>query len=45
VFDGKVEGLLLPPEAPGGALVVVDRDDPEQASELCEVALRGAWVG
>jgi hypothetical protein len=41
-FMGKVEGV-----APGAAastlFVVVDADDPDAASELCTVELRGDW--
>ncbi|MDQ3309875.1 MAG: hypothetical protein M3497_07085 [Gemmatimonadota bacterium] len=43
VFDGKVEGLLVGSPTPHGAYIVVDRDDPTQPSELCEVELAGAW--
>lgn len=39
----KVEGLALPPGGGGRAWVVVDRDDPDAPSELCEVALGGVW--
>ncbi len=42
-FDGKVEGVFIPPERPCQAYVVVDRDDPDDPSELCEVELGGPW--
>ena len=42
-FPGKVEGIALIPGSPGRAVVVVDRDDPGQPSDLCEVELRGTW--
>jgi hypothetical protein len=42
-FNGKVEGLFIPPECPRQAYVVVDRDDPDDPSELCEVELAGPW--
>lgn len=41
-FDGKVEGIA-PGRRPGTVFVVIDRDDPHQPSELCEVQLGGAW--
>lgn len=37
----KPEGLALDPDEPGGAWVVLDRDDPERAAELCRVELSG----
>lgn len=39
----KAEGLALDPADPSRALVVIDRDDPDAPSELCEVALAGPW--
>lgn len=42
-FDGKVEGLFIPPEQPQQVYIVVDRDDPDDPSELCEVELEGPW--
>lgn len=42
-YAAKVEGLAVPPGPGGRAWVVVDRDDPDAPSELCEVELRGAW--
>jgi hypothetical protein len=42
-FAGKVEGLAIPPGSRGRAWVVVDRDDPDAPSELCEVELEGGW--
>ena len=41
-FMGKVEGLL--PRDESSAWIVVDRDDPESPSELCEVELRGFFA-
>jgi hypothetical protein len=38
-FAGKVEGLL--PRGETSAWVVVDADDPDRPSELCEVELEG----
>jgi hypothetical protein len=37
----KLEGLLIDPERPGRALAVSDADDPNAASELCELELVG----
>ena len=42
-FQRKVEGIVLDPDDPARAYVVVDQDAPELASELCEVALEGTW--
>lgn len=42
-FAAKVEGLFIPPERPQQVYVVVDRDDPDDPSELCEVELEGPW--
>ena len=42
-FSGKVEGVELRPDDATRLYVVVDRDAPEVASELCEVALEGPW--
>jgi hypothetical protein len=42
-FTGKVEGIALRADDPTRAHVVVDRDAPGEPSELCEVALEGAW--
>jgi len=39
-FPEKVEGVAF--EGGGRLWVVIDQDDPEQPSELCEVALDGA---
>lgn len=36
-YLGKAEGIVLDPEDPGRAYVVVDRDDPEVPAELCTV--------
>lgn len=43
-FSGKVEGVTLAPETPARAYVIVDRDDPDLPSELCEVELAGPWA-
>lgn len=42
-FLGKVEGLLVDTSAPDRLFVVVDADDPDAASALCTVQLRGDW--
>lgn len=42
-FTGKAEGLAFDPREPQRAYVVVDRDDPDVAAELCTVALIGPW--
>lgn len=42
-FAGKVEGLVLDRRDASRALVVVDVDDHERPSELCEVSLAGPW--
>lgn len=39
----KPEGIA-PGRTPGTVLLVVDRDDPELAAELCEVRLDGSWA-
>lgn len=39
----KVEGVLPAPGRDDRAYIVVDSDDPDEASLLCEVALRGDW--
>jgi hypothetical protein len=41
-FDGKVEGVARGAR-PGTLYLVVDRDDPQCPSELCEVELAGDW--
>lgn len=41
-FDGKVEAILL--RDARSAWLLVDRDDPDAASELCEAALDGPWT-
>jgi hypothetical protein len=41
-FDGKVEGVARGAR-PGTVYVIVDRDDPDRPSELCEVELGGDW--
>ncbi len=40
----KAEGLALDPRDPSRAWVVVDRDDPTAAAELCELRLEGPWA-
>ncbi|MDQ3035797.1 MAG: hypothetical protein M3Y87_25565 [Myxococcota bacterium] len=41
-FLGKAEGLAWAPGAVGRrALVIIDRDDPDAPSELCEVSIEG----
>ena len=42
-FAGKVEGVAHGTRQ-GTVIVVVDRDDPVRASELCEVELAGHWT-
>ncbi len=42
-FAGKVEGLVAVSESIDRVYVVVDADDPDAASELCTVGLRGRW--
>jgi hypothetical protein len=42
-FIGKVEGLVAAGDAADRIYVVVDPDDPEAASILCTVELRGGW--
>jgi len=39
----KAEGLVIDAEA-ARAFVVLDQDDPDVPSDLCEVALEGPWV-
>jgi hypothetical protein len=43
IFEGKVEGLLPADGERDRVFVVVDADDPEAASLLCTVELRGPW--
>ncbi|MFN2387168.1 MAG: hypothetical protein ABR576_12950 [Thermoanaerobaculia bacterium] len=43
LFDGKIEGLQLADVTRGRLHVVVDRDDCDRATELCEVELTGSW--
>lgn len=40
----KVEGLVLGAVAPNQLFVVVDHDDHDRPSELCEVRLTGPWI-
>lgn len=42
-FAGKVEGLVIDRNDPMRALIVIDVDDFERPSELCEVQLSGPW--
>lgn len=42
-FAGKVEGVEFRADDSSRLYVVVDRDAPEVASELCEVVLEGPW--
>jgi len=42
-FLGKAEGLAFDPHDRRRAYLVVDRDDPERAAELCTVELSGRW--
>jgi hypothetical protein len=42
-FAGKVEGLVAARAAGDRIYVVVDADDPDAASILCTVELRGDW--
>lgn len=42
-FDGKVEGVLPMDGAADRLWIVVDVDDPDVPSELCEVVLEGDW--
>lgn len=39
----KAEGIAIDPADPTRAWVVLDGDDPDVASDLCEVSLRGPW--
>ncbi len=39
----KAEGIALDPRRKGIAFVVLDADDPDRPSELCEVRLEGPW--
>jgi hypothetical protein len=41
----KAEGLAFDPSEPSRAWVVVDKDDPDAASELLELRLGPAWAG
>jgi hypothetical protein len=42
-FVGKVEGLVAADDSGDRIYVVVDADDPDAASILCTVELRGEW--
>jgi hypothetical protein len=41
----KAEGLAFDPSEPSRAWAVVDKDDPDAASELLELRLGPAWAG
>jgi hypothetical protein len=42
-YPGKVEGVLADDERPGRVYVVLDPDDANVPSMLCEVELNGRW--
>jgi len=42
-FDGKVEGIAFWRDHPHRLWAVVDADDPQRPSELCEIELIGDW--
>ncbi len=42
-FTGKVEGIAFWRDRPDRLWAVVDADDPERPSELCEIELTGEW--
>jgi hypothetical protein len=42
-FEAKVEGVLAIAGDPGRLYAVIDQDDPDTPSELCEVELTGPW--
>lgn len=42
-FRAKAEGLVLDPDEPSRAVIVLDLDDPERPSELCTLRLEGPW--
>lgn len=44
-FPGKIEGVMPTTGDESTVWVVVDTDDYERPSELCEVALSGPWRG
>ncbi|MBD0319129.1 MAG: hypothetical protein ICV87_02275 [Gemmatimonadetes bacterium] len=43
LFDAKVEGIAFWRDRPDRLWAVVDADDPERPSELCEIELLGSW--
>lgn len=43
-WSAKAEGLALDPRDPSRVWLVVDRDDPAAAAELCAVRLAGPWA-
>ena len=42
-FAGKAEGLALVPGEPAQIQLVIDQDDPDAPSVLCDVTLGGEW--
>lgn len=42
-FDGKVEGIVFWRDRSDRLWAVVDADDPERPSDLCEIELKGDW--
>jgi hypothetical protein len=43
LFPAKVEGVCAVPGREDRLYVVIDEDDPDRPSELCEIALSGPW--
>lgn len=43
-FPGKVEGLVLDPAVERRAWILIDQDNPQVPSELCEIELCGGWM-
>ena len=39
----KAEGVLVDPDDPRKAWIVLDPDDPDRPAELCELMLSGPW--
>jgi hypothetical protein len=44
VLEVKVEGVLTVPGDVGRLQAVIDQDDPDAPSELCEIELTGPWL-
>ena len=44
-YAGKVEGIAFWRDRPDRLWAVVDADDPELPSELCEIEISGPWPG